>query len=376
MKTKILTMTEWETARENAQQHEQKFLNILLSEIGLVKNTFTDNIVNIKGRPMSVSQQFINDFMGACGLGGVAKSFKNIDNGEISAQILNSVRSAMRTNDKTYRIIVAPNNEIVRLVETSTARLSNKAIFDLSEHIANKYGLDVIGADTDNYGNSTLRLVSNTQVSVTNENDEVHKFGISIRSEYGVTKIDNFALRLVCTNGLETTDNFSHFDLRGISPRELTDLFNHILSMKNNGFVPKDFVELVNKAKRTQASICETESTINSIIKRLGGFGEVENEQTEMLRNRFLSEFFPEYMHRKIELLGKGFDLTKMSREQKQYIHCGSVNIWDLVNILTNFGSNNLGMKINEPKWLQIEGGKLLNAKHDLNSDIIGLLRL
>lgn len=376
MRTQILTTTEWEIAKENAQQHEQRFLNILLSEIGLVKNTFTDNIVNIKGRPMSVSKQFVNDFMGACGLGGVVKSFKNIDNGEISAQILNSVRSAMRTNDKLYRIIVNPNNEIVRLVETDTARLSNKAIFDLGEHIANKYGLDAIGADTDNYGNSTLRLVSNTQVSVTNENDEVHKFGISIRSEYGVTKIDNFALRLVCTNGMETTDNFSHFDLRGISPRELTDLFNHILSMKNNGFVPKDFVELVNKAKRTQASICETESTINSIIKRLGGFGEVENEQTEMLRNRFLSEFFPEYMHRKIELLSKGFDLTKMSREQKQYIHCGSVNIWDLVNILTNFGSNNLGMKINEPKWLQIEGGKLLNAKHDLNSDIIGLLRL
>ena len=326
---------------------------------------------------MSVSKGFINDFMGACGLSGLAKQIKQVDNSEISAQILNSVRSAMKQNTDLYRIVVAPNNEVVSLVGTETARLSNKSVFDLGEHIANKYGLDVIEAKTDNMGNSTLRLVSQQQVSVTGENDEVHRFGISLRSEYGLTKVDNFALRLVCTNGMETTDNFGHFELKGISPQEITQLFNHILSMKNNGFVPSNFVELVGKAKKTQASVLETETTIKSIIGRLGGFGaNLDEELAERLKSKFLADYFPEYVQHKMELLAKGFDLDKMNAEQKKYIHCGHVTIWDLVNILTNFGSNQMGMKINEPLWLQIAGGKLLNAKHDLNSDIIGLLKL
>lgn len=377
MRIQILSSKEWAKQKENAQSLEQKFLNIMLSEIELCRNTFTDNIVIIKGRPMSVSKGFINDFMGACGLSGLAKQIKQVDNSEISAQILNSVRSAMKQNTDLYRIVVAPNNEVVSLVGTETARLSNKSVFDLGEHIANKYGLDVIEAKTDNMGNSTLRLVSQQQVSVTGENDEVHRFGISLRSEYGLTKVDNFALRLVCTNGMETTDNFGHFELKGISPQEITQLFNHILSMKNNGFVPSNFVELVGKAKKTQASVLETETTIKSIIGRLGGFGaNLDEELAERLKSKFLADYFPEYVQHKMELLAKGFDLDKMNAEQKKYIHCGHVTIWDLVNILTNFGSNQMGMKINEPLWLQIAGGKLLNAKHDLNSDIIGLLKL
>ena len=377
MRVQILSSEEWAKQKENAQSLEQKFLNIMLSEIELCRNTFTDNIVIIKGRPMSVSKGFINDFMTACGLSGMAKQVRMVDNSEISAQILNSVRSAMKSNTDLYRIVVAPNNEVVSLVGTETARLTNKSVFELGEHIANKYGLDVIEAKTDNMGNSTLRLVSQQQVSVTGENDEVHRFGISLRSEYGLTKVDNFALRLVCTNGMETTDNFGHFELKGISPQEITQLFNHILSMKNNGFVPSNFVELVGKAKKTQASVLETETTIKSIIGRLGGFGaNLDEELAERLKSKFLADYFPEYVQRKMELLAKGFDLDKMNAEQKKYIHCGHVTIWDLVNILTNFGSNQMGMKINEPLWLQIAGGKLLNAKHDLNSDIIGLLKL
>lgn len=375
MRTKILTQQEWAEAKSNALNNEQKYLTMQLSEIKLCKNTFTENIVLIKDKPMSVSKGFISDLMSECGLNGMQKSIRNVGNTEISAQILNSVRSAMTKADKLVRIIIAPNNEIISLVSNEKARLSNKSVFDLGEHIANRYGLDVIDAKTTEMGNSRLCLVSNQQVSVTNENDEIHKFGLSITSENGVTRIDNFALRLVCTNGMETIDNFSHFELGGISPQDLTQLFNHIFRMQSNGFVPENFVELVNKAKHTQASVLETESVISQITTRMGGFG-ADEQLAQMLQNKFLSEFFPEYMHRKMELLGKGYDLTKMSNEQKKYVHCGHTSIWDLVNVLTNFGSNNMGFKINEPKWLQIGGGKLLNGKYDLDSDISILMKL
>ena len=376
MKTTIMTSEEWSKKKSFAEEYEQRFVNVQLNEIELTKNTFGDNIVDIKGKPMSVSKAFVNQFMSECGLGGFVKSVNSIKNEEISARILNSIRSAVKSNNDTYKIIVSPENEIVELSKNNVARLSNKTVFDLSEHIANKYNLDIIHAETSTNGNSTIKLISNKQISVTNENDEIHKFGLSLSSNFGQTTLENFALRLVCTNGMQTIDDYSKFSLGGITPNELTSLFNHILRMRNENFVPKEFVSLVKKAKETTASILETETTIKSIVSRVGGFGDVDEEQSKMLENKFLSAFFPEYMNRKLELLGKGVSLEELSKEDKKFVHCGNTSVWDLVNILTNFGSNNLGMKINSPMSLQVAGGKMLSSEHDLEKRRITLLKL
>lgn len=365
---------DFKIAKEGAIKNEQRFANLSLHDIAIVKNTFTDNILDIKGKPVSVSKAFLNDFLNACGMGHIANEFKRMENSEISAQLLNTLRSAQRSNDTQYKMIVNPNNEVSRLVSTSVARISNKCAFDIAETIANKYGLDIIDAISENSGNSKITLLSDKQINVLSGTNEIHKFGLTISNKDGQTSISNFAMRLVCTNGMETIDNYNEFCLGGITPNELTNLFNHILRMKNENYIPQGFFELVEKAKHTQASMRETETVINSIFGKLGY--DKENPDYQLLRNKFIVRFFPEYAMRVREITAKGNDFSKFGIQQKSYIHCGSTSVWDLVNVLTNFGSNNLGMKIQTPKGLQIEGGKLLQSTHDLNGDMLLLLKL
>ena len=78
MKTTIMTSEEWSKKKLFAEEYEQRFVNIQLNEIELTKNTFGDNIVDIKGKPMSVSKAFVNQFMSECGLGGFVKSVNSI----------------------------------------------------------------------------------------------------------------------------------------------------------------------------------------------------------------------------------------------------------------------------------------------------------
>lgn len=385
MRKTVLSTDEIKSEQLKAIAVEPKSVRVNLSDIEVCKSTFDQNIMSIKGKTVSVSTNFLNKFLDHVGIGTkMSNSFS--DRPELVSEIINILNSQKKQmGNKELKIIVSSKNEIIDLTNTDGGRISNGNIFKIAETICDKNDLGIIGTEIDETnGNLSIMLLNENQVKVCGIDTEFHKFGIRISNSLTKTNISDFAYRLVCSNGMSTMDKFSNASLQNISPTELNKLFQHIERMKNNGFIPTDFEKLVSKAMETTASMNEVESGVKSIISNLNIPTSIsdDKESLNMFINDFLNSNFPQYQTRKAELLQKGFDVEKIDSTQKKYIRCegkfGRVTIWDLVNKLTYFGSNSPESLFKNQSSLQIQGGQILNSKKgfDLNSDVIGLLKL
>ena len=163
--------------------------------------------------------------------------------------------------------------------------------------------------------------------------------------------------------------------LDSINPSEIDKLFNHVRRMADNQFIPKDFEALMIMAQNTVASINEVENGMFSLINRMNIPTDLPSEDKERLIAQFINTHFPEYSYRKAELSAKGYELEKMTPQDKKFVS-GKMSVWDLVNRVTYFASNKAS-NFNETEKLQIIGGTMLsNKSHDLANQRIKLLSL
>ena len=374
MRKNALSSLEFNESKELGIKYEPKSLRINLSDIELNKDSFALNLIGVKGKTVAVSNQVLGKFLEHI---GVSKKLKTsfADNPSVIADVVNVLNSLKRkSGELELKLLISHENEIIDMCKNDKGRISNKNFFNIAEAIVDKYGLEVIESNVETSGIAEICLINPNAVSILNLDEEVHKFGIRLTNNLSDTEINNFAYRLVCTNGNTITDEFGALALKNVAPSEIERLFSHIQRMKNHGFIPAEFETLVNKAKNTTASIAEVESGIKTIVSRLAmPLGMDDDETTEFI-NKFISMHFTQYMIRKQELLAKGFDIEKLSPTQKSYIKCassqfGRITIWDVVNKLTYFGSNDSGSNFNKPQTLQIEGGKLLSIGNSKNKN-------
>jgi hypothetical protein len=366
MRKTALSSLEFNESKETAIKYEPKSIRINLSDIEVNKDSFELNIIEVKGQTVAVSNEVLSKFLEHVGISKKLKS-SFTENPNVIADIVNVLNSLKRKScDLELKLLISHENEVIDMTKNDKGRMSNKNFFAVAESIVNKYGLDVIESNVQNNGVSEICLLNPKSVAILGLDEEIHKFGIRLTNKLSDTEINNFAYRLVCTNGNTILDEFSRFALGSVAPSEIERLFTHIQRMRMNGFIPTEFELLVKKAQNTTASLTEVENGIKSIISKIKMPLGMIKEETDIFISKFINTHFTQYMIRKQELLAKGFDIEKLSPSQKSYIKCesssfGRITVWDLVNKLTFFGSNDNGNNFNQPQSLQIEGGKLLS---------------
>jgi len=369
MRKKALSSLEFEQSKIKAIECEPKSLRINLSDIEVGKDSFELNLIGVKGKSVAVSDKVLGKFLEHLGISQKMKStFK--ENPKVVADIVNALNALKRkSGELELKLLISHQNEVIDMTKNDKGRISNKNFFNITEAVVNKYGLEVIESKVDDSGVAEICLLNPNAVSVLNLDDEIHKFGIRLTNKLSDTEINNFAFRLICTNGMSTTDDFSRLALNNVAPSEIERLFTHIQRMRDNGFVPREFENLVKKAQNTTASINEIENGVKAIIGRMKMPLDISKDDRDIFIAKFLNTHFTQYMIRKQELMAKGYDIEKLTPNQKSYIKCesssfGRITVWDLVNKLTYFGSNDISSNFNQPQALQIEGGKILSIGH------------
>lgn len=380
MRKIVLSSSEFDEVKNKAMANEPRIAKIRMADIEFTNLSIKEKIVDIQGKPISVNKTFIDQYIKLLGLNPkILSGVKDDENSnKVITQIINVLNEQKtRQENRELRMLVSTNKEVIDLVSNEIGgRISNKNFFNIAEQVADKYDLDIIDTSLNkSNGVVALNFISPNVQSVANLSLETHQFGVKLTNNLYSTEISDFNYRLVCTNGMTAIDTYSQMKLDSINPSEIDKLFNHVRRMADNQFIPKDFEALMIMAQNTVASINEVENGMFSLINRMNIPTDLPSEDKERLIAQFINTHFPEYSYRKAELSAKGYELEKMTPQDKKFVS-GKMSVWDLVNRVTYFASNKAS-NFNETEKLQIIGGTMLsNKSHDLANQRIKLLSL
>jgi hypothetical protein len=379
MRKVVLNSEEYAQLKAKAILSEPKMARINLSDIEFSNLSIRDNVVNIQGKAVAVNNVFIKAYLTQLGLNPKFLSGYKGDERTVT-DILNVLNEEKRKlGNVELRMIVSHSNEVINLIPMDKGgRVSNTNVFKIADDLMNRHGLQVIDSTIEsNTGLVALNLITPNVQKIANLNEEQHQFGIKLTNSVNGTEIMDFAYRLTCTNGATAMDTYSKFKLESLNPSEIEKLFTHVSAMEKNQFIPTGFEDMLKASRTTLASISEVEHGIFSLVNRLNMPIELDKEDTERITAQFINSNFAEYANRKAKLLAKGYDLEKLTPQEKKFIKC-DITMWDLVNRITYFASNNTSSNFKEVEKLQIIGGSLLSKKdgYDLSNDRIKLLSL
>lgn len=380
MRKVVLSTDEFNNVKDDAMKSEPKSLKIRMADIEFSNLSITDNVIDIKGKPIAVNKHTIANYLKLVGIN--PKLINDVKTDEQGKKNLSTIvnilnEQKVKQENRELRLLVSQQNEVIDLVSNEICgRISNKNFFNIAEQVADRYGLGIIDTSINkSNGIVALNLVAPNTKVIANISEETMQFGLKLTNNLYSTEIADFNYRLICTNGMTATDTYSAMKLENLNPSEIDKVFNHIKRMADNDFVPKDFDKLLLMARDTTASINEVENGIFSIFNRMNLPLDLEQSDKDILFSKFINTHFPEYAIRKAELMAKGYDLEKMTPNDKKFVN-GKMTIWDLVNRVTYFASNRQS-EVQDTEKLQIIGGGILtNKSHDLASNRITLLSL
>lgn len=326
---------------------------ILLSEFNVVDN----NHIQIDGVAIEVTDKAFGKLLGRLRIPkAFAKRFSDgfgNDGLRYLVQMMKTAKSS--ANDQTVTLLVDPTTrKITDILPAGYASISNESFFDFATRYIDQYGLDVTHVGSNPHGGAQINCVSKDGIfSVPGMSDEVFQTGVTFRNTptRGL-EVSPFLNRLICTNGMTSTAFAENYGLHSLNDKSINEFNEHMIRMASTGFQPVGLADTIRKAHNTDASLSEMQKAVSAILST-----------DKAVDYDYIQRYIP------IDRAMKAYDMAgadpnTFTQVQLKNAKSG-MSVWDIVNGMTNFASNDNRYNIDDQKMgnLMVTAGNILTKK-------------
>ncbi len=349
-----LSPTAFQARKAEAVRNEVMRKEISLSEFNVIDNTH----IEVDGVKIELTPFAFKRLLGRLRIPtAFAKRFSDgfgADGLQQLVQMMKTMKSSK--NDQTVTLLVDPRNKVItNILPAGYASISNEAFIDFAEGYINQYGLEVKDFGSDPNGGATINCVSpNSVFQVPGMSDEVFNTGVTFRNTptRGL-EVSPYLNRLVCSNGMTSTAFSETYGLHELTDKSISEFNDHMISMASTGFQPVGLADKIKAANETDASIAEVQRAMSAMLST-----------DKKIDFDYMQRYLP--INRVMKAYSDiGAEPSTFTNKQLQNAKSG-LSIWEVVNGITNFASNDERYNIDDHKTgnLMVSAGNLLMKKN------------
>ena len=349
-----LSPTAFQARKAEAVRNEVMRKEISLSEFNVIDNTH----IEVDGVKIELTPFAFKRLLGRLRIPtAFAKRFSDgfgADGLQQLVQMMKTMKSSK--NDQTVTLLVDPRNKVItNILPAGYASISNEAFIDFAEGYINQYGLEVKDFGSDPNGGATINCVSpNSVFKVPGMSDEVFNTGVTFRNTptRGL-EVSPYLNRLVCSNGMTSTAFSETYGLHELTDKSISEFNDHMISMASTGFQPVGLADKIKAANETDASIAEVQRAMSAMLST-----------DKKIDFDYMQRYLP--INRVMKAYSDiGAEPSTFTNKQLQNAKSG-LSIWEVVNGITNFASNDERYNIDDHKTgnLMVSAGNLLMKKN------------
>jgi len=344
----------FQAKKAEAIRNEVMRKEISLSEFNVIDNTH----IEVDGVKIELTPFAFKRLLGRLRIPtAFAKRFSDgfgSDGLQQLVQMMKTMKSSK--NDQTVTLLVDPREKkITNILPAGYASISNEAFVEFTERYIEQYGLKVTDFGSDPSGGATINCVSpNAIFTVPGMSDEVFNTGVTFRNtpSRGL-EVSPYLNRLVCSNGMSSTAFSETYGLHELTDKSINEFNEHMIQMASTGFQPVGLADKIKAANNTDASIAEVQRAMSAILS-------TDNRVDFDYAQRYLPITKIMKAYSDIGAVPETFT-TKQLQNAKS-----GLSIWEVVNGMTNFASNDERYNIDDHKTgnLMVSAGNLLMKKN------------
>ena len=344
----------FQAKKAEAIRNEVMRKEISLSEFNVIDNTH----IEVDGVKIELTAFAFKRLLGRLRIPtAFAKRFETgfgTDGLQQLVQMMKTMKSSK--NDQTVTLLVDPREKkVTNILPAGYASISNEAFVEFTERYIEQYGLQVKDFGSDPNGGATINCVSpNAIFTVPGMSDEVFNTGVTFRNtpSRGL-EVSPYLNRLVCSNGMSSTAFSETYGLHELTDKSINEFNEHMIQMASTGFQPVGLADKIKAANNTDASIAEVQRAMSAILS-------TDNKVDFDYAQRYLPITKIMKAYSDIGAVPETFT-TKQLQNAKS-----GLSIWEVVNGMTNFASNDERYNIDDHKTgnLMVSAGNLLMKKN------------
>ena len=344
----------FESKKQEAISNEVMRKELNLSEFNVIDNTH----IEVDGVKIELSQHAFGKLLGRLRIPkAFAKRFAEGFGNDGLKQLVTMMKSMKSSkNDQTITLLVDPRaKKITNILPGGYASISNENFINFAERYIDQYDLDVTDFGSDPNGGATINCVSKNGIfTVPGMSDEVFNTGVTFRNTpIRGLEVSPYLNRLVCSNGMTSTAFSETYGLHQLNDKSINEFNDHMISMASTGFQPIGLADKIKTANTTDASLAEVQKAMSAILSTDKSV-DFDYAQRYIPINRAMKAYSD-----------LGAEPSTFTTKQLQNAKSG-MSIWEVVNGMTNFASNDNKYNIDDHKTgnLMVTAGNLLMKKN------------
>lgn len=348
-----LSQSAFEAKKAEAIGNELMRKEISLSEFNVVDN----NHIDIDGVKIEVTDKAFGKLLGRLRIPkAFAKRFSEGFGNDGLRQLIQMMKTMKSShNDQTVTLLVDPSTrKITDILPAGYASISNESFIDFASRYIDQYNLGVTHMGSSPYGGTQINCVApNSMFHVPGMTNEVFNTGVTFRNTptRGL-EVSPYLSRLICTNGMSSTAFAENYGLHNLNDKNINEFNEHMIRMASTGFQPVGLADTIKKAHNTDASLMEMQKAASAILST-----------DKSIDYDYIQRYVP--VERAMKAYSNlGADPTTFTQAQMKNAKSG-MSVWDVVNGMTNFASNDTRYSIGDNKMgnLMITAGNILTKK-------------
>jgi len=348
-----LSQSAFDVKKAEAINNQLMRKEISLSEFNVIDN----NHIELDGVKIEVTDKAFGKLLGRLRIPkAFAKRFSEGFGNDGLKQLITMMKSMKSSkNDQTVTLLVDPSNrKITDILPAGYASISNESFIDFAERYINQYNLDVTHMGSSQYGGTQINCVSpQGMFNVPGMTNDVFNTGVTFRNTptRGL-EVSPYLERLICANGMTSTAFAENYGLHNLNDKNINEFNEHMIRMASTNFQPVGLADNIKKANNTDASLAEIQRAASSILSL-----------DKNIDYNYIQKYIP--VDRAMKAYSDlGADPNTFTKAQMKNAKSG-MSVWDVVNGMTNFASNDTKYNVNEGKMgnLMVTAGNILCKK-------------
>lgn len=348
-----LSQSAFDVKKAEAINNQLMRKEITLSEFNVIDN----NHIDVDGVKIEVTDKAFGKLLGRLRIPkAFAKRFSEGFGNDGLRQLITMMKSAKSSkNEQTVTLLVDPSTrKITDILPAGYASISQESFIDFASRYIDQYNLGVTHMGSSQYGGTQINCVSpQGMFNVPGMQNEVFNTGVTFRNtpSRGL-EVSPYLERLICANGMTSTAFAENYGLHNLNDKNINEFNEHMIRMASTNFQPVGLADNIKKAHNTDASLAEMQRAASSILSL-----------DKAVDYDYVQRYIPvERAFKAYSTLGA--DPNTFTKAQMKNAKSG-MSVWDVVNGMTNFASNDTKFNINEGKMgnLMVTAGNILCKK-------------
>ena len=348
-----LSQSAFDVKKAEAINNQLMRKEITLSEFNVIDN----NHIDVDGVKIEVTDKAFGKLLGRLRIPkAFAKRFSDGFGNDGLRQLITMMKSAKSSrNEQTVTLLVDPSTrKITDILPAGYASISNESFVDFASRYIDQYNLGVTHMGSSQYGGTQINCVApQGMFNVPGMTNEVFNTGVTFRNTptRGL-EVSPYLERLICANGMTSTAFAENYGLHNLNDKNINEFNEHMIRMASTNFQPVGLADNIKKANNTDASLAEIQRAASSILSL-----------DKNIDYNYIQKYIP--VDRAMKAYSDlGADPNTFTKAQMKNAKSG-MSVWDVVNGMTNFASNDSKYTINEGKMgnLMVTAGNILCKK-------------